>query len=65
MAEITNEDRNGHIRTTLKLEPGERVKLCRCQKSSEYPFCDGAHKALDNTIGPAVIFAPGEKKKDD
>lgn len=59
--DIKTQDRNGHIRTTIHLENGERLKLCRCQKSAEYPFCDGTHKTLDNNIGPAVVFAPGAK----
>lgn len=58
MAEIHNEEIKGRIRTTIHLEPGERIKLCRCHKSAEYPLCDGAHKLLDGNIGPAVIFAP-------
>lgn len=58
MAEIRNEEHNGRNRSIIHLEPGERIKLCRCQKSAEYPLCDGAHKKLDSIIGPAVIFAP-------
>lgn len=58
MAEIRNEEVNGRIRTTVHLEPGERIKLCRCHKSAEYPLCDHAHKQLDGNIGPVVIFAP-------
>jgi CDGSH-type Zn-finger protein len=55
MAEFTNEDRNGHVRTYIKIEPGERIKLCRCSKSSTYPFCDSTHKTLDIKEGPVII----------
>lgn len=56
MADYRNEEINGRVRTTIELKPGEKIKLCRCQKSAEYPFCDGAHKKIDTTIGPAVII---------
>jgi len=63
MAVIRNEEVNGRIRTTVHLEPGERIKLCRCHKSAEYPLCDHAHKQLDGNIGPVVIFASLEEAK--
>lgn len=66
MPEYINEDRNGHIRTTIKIHVGERVKLCRCQKSLIYPFCDETHKHLDTDAGPVVIeVIPMEKKETD
>jgi CDGSH-type Zn-finger protein len=55
MPEISNEVKNGHIRHIVLLENGERVVICRCQNSKEYPICDGIHKTLENTIGPAII----------
>jgi CDGSH-type Zn-finger protein len=44
MAIHETEERNGKLRTVMKLEPGERVALCRCMRSAEFPFCDGTHK---------------------
>ena len=58
MAEITNEVKGGHVRHMVTLQSGERVILCRCQQSKEYPLCDGTHKTLENTIGPAIVEAP-------
>jgi CDGSH-type Zn-finger protein len=55
MAEFTNEEHNGHLRTYVKIEPDERIKLCRCYKSTTFPICDGSHKSLDGTIGPVIV----------
>jgi CDGSH-type Zn-finger protein len=56
MPTFINEDREGHLRTVIALQPGERVKLCRCMKSKEFPFCDGVHKTLEgNPAGPVVV----------
>ena len=55
MAEYTNEIRNGRVRTILKLNPGQRVKICRCYHSKEFPFCDGAHNTIETDKGPAVV----------
>jgi len=56
MPTIADEDREGHIRTTIFIQPGERVKLCRCMKSKEMPFCDGTHKTLSDTnAGPVIV----------
>jgi CDGSH-type Zn-finger protein len=53
---IHNEDREGHLRTTIQAHPGERLKLCRCMKSADMPFCDGTHKSLPGTnAGPVVV----------
>ncbi len=41
----------------MKLNPGERVALCRCMKSKELPFCDGTHKQLEGNVGPAIVEA--------
>ncbi len=56
MAEYSTEDRNGRLRTELKLAPGEKVSLCRCMKSADFLFCDGTHKLsithnLDASLG--------------
>lgn len=58
MPEFSNEERNGRLRTTVILRPGERVSLCRCQKSAELPICDGTHKGCDTTFGPLIVIAP-------
>jgi len=55
MPEITNEVKGGHVRHMVALKSGETVVLCRCQQSKEYPLCDGTHRTLENTIGPAIV----------
>lgn len=57
---FTNEDRNGRLRTTLHVSPGERIKLCRCMKSAEMPFCDGVHKTIDTTAGPIIVIVDAD-----
>jgi CDGSH-type Zn-finger protein len=54
MAEITTEPRDGHPRTIVKLEPGERIKLCRCFASATFPLCDGTHHQQPGK-GPVVV----------
>ncbi len=49
MATHETEERNGKLRTVMKLEPGERVALCRCMRSKDFPFCDGTHKRSKET----------------
>ncbi len=58
MAEHSTEDRAGHLRTEVKLEAGEKVALCRCMKSANFPFCDGAHKTCESNAGPVIVSAP-------
>lgn len=48
-------EKDGHVRHVVKLEPGEKVALCRCYESKLFPFCDGSHKQADHNIGPAEI----------
>jgi CDGSH-type Zn-finger protein len=64
MPEHTTEDRNGHLRTEVRLANGEKVALCRCFASGDFPFCDGTHKTLDSTVGPVIVSAPKEEKKE-
>lgn len=61
MAKVTSEEQNGHLRTIVELEPGEQVSLCRCWKSSRFPFCDGTHRQVEGNVGPARVKAPGVK----
>eukprot|EP00741_Cyanophora_paradoxa_P003577 tig00000093_g3475.t1 len=42
------------------LEPGKEVWICRCWQSSTFPYCDGAHKKLNekgDKVAPAGIKA--------
>jgi CDGSH-type Zn-finger protein len=56
MPDVINEEREGHLRTLIHIKPGERIKLCRCMKSKEMPFCDGTHKTLmDTNAGPVIV----------
>lgn len=59
MATHETEIRNGQKRTMIKLEPGERIALCRCFNSKNFPFCDGTHKEYPNQDrGPVIVEAP-------
>ncbi len=58
MPEISAEVRNGHVRTTVHLVPGEKVSLCRCFKSKTFPICDGEHKYLEGELGPVIVDCP-------
>lgn len=60
MAKHSTEESEGRVRTVVELEPGERVALCRCFKSSKFPFCDGTHRQYAGT-GPVIVQAPGEQ----
>jgi CDGSH-type Zn-finger protein len=63
MAKHQTIDRMGHLRTAIELEPGEKVALCRCFKSGDFPFCDGTHKTLESNVGPVVVSAPKSEEK--
>lgn len=56
MAEHSTENRQGHPRTTVKLQPGERVALYRCFFSKDFPFCDGTHRQHPGK-GPVIVEA--------
>jgi CDGSH-type Zn-finger protein len=67
MAIHETEERNGKLRTVMKLEPGERVALCRCMRSKNFPFCDGTHKTVEGNTGPVIVEAlatPSEAERD-
>ncbi len=53
MAEVQTQNTD-HPRTTVKLQPGEKVALCRCFASQKFPFCDGAHRQHPGR-GPAIV----------
>lgn len=61
MPEFTTYEKNGRIRQLIKLQPGERVSLCRCYASQTFPFCDGSHKLTHSNIGPVVVEVSEEK----
>lgn len=64
MAKHITEDRNGHLRTTVTLEPGEQlVDLCRCMQSKNFPFCDGTHKTLPSNVGPVIVKLPPKEER--
>ncbi len=54
MAEVQTTNVGDHPVTTVKLQPGEKVALCRCFESKQFPFCDGSHKEYPGK-GPAVV----------
>lgn len=61
MATHSTEEINGHPRTQVMLSPGEKVALCRCFHSKEFPFCDGSHRRVPVPgKGPVIVSAPGE-----
>lgn len=61
MPEFSSEVRNGHVRTTVHLAPGEKVSLCRCYKSKTFPLCDAEHRHLEGDFaeyGPVIVDCP-------
>jgi len=54
MATHKTEEQQEHPLTTLELEVGETVVLCRCFGSQNFPFCDGSHKQHPGK-GPAIV----------
>lgn len=48
--------------TSVSLNPGEKIWLCRCWKSEKFPYCDGAHaahnKETGDNLGPALVSVP-------
>jgi len=55
MPEFTTVEKGGRIRHIIKAQPGEQFMLCRCMGSKEFPFCDGTHKNMPFSVGPAVV----------
>ena len=64
MAKDTTEERLGHLRTTVELQPGESVALCRCFGSKEFPYCDGTHKSMKHSVGPVIVKTPGNEEQE-
>lgn len=60
MPNITSAEKNGHIGHFVKLQPGEKVLLCRCYKSATFPLCDLVHQKHEGTFGPLVVEAMKE-----
>ena len=66
MPEVTSVEKEGHIRHLFKIQPGEKVMLCRCYKSSTFPFCDATHRHTPDHFGPVIIeVAQKEEDKPD
>jgi CDGSH-type Zn-finger protein len=65
MPEITSAEKNGHIRHMVKIQPDEKVMLCRCYKSATFPFCDIAHAKCEDALGPVIVEVgrPAENEK--
>lgn len=55
MAEYTTDESRGYTKTHFKMQPGERIKICRCLQSETFPYCDGLHKTLGIKIGPVSV----------
>ena len=54
MAQAVTTGTPEHPRHIVKMEPGERISLCRCFASERLPFCDGAHRQMPGK-GPVVV----------
>jgi CDGSH-type Zn-finger protein len=58
---IKLDDNNLPERATMEIKPGEKVALCRCWQSKKFPYCDGAHRQLNEEqgccLGPIIITA--------
>lgn len=48
-------DAKGHLRTTVILNKGDKVALCRCMQSKKFPFCDGTHRTIEGKFGPVLV----------
>ena len=56
MPEVQTTQDTESPRTTVRLQPGEKVALCRCFGSQKFPFCDGTHRQHPGK-GPAIVEA--------
>jgi CDGSH-type Zn-finger protein len=64
MAEITSAEKNGHIRHIVKVQPGEKIMLCRCYQSATFPLCDISHAKCQGEVGPVIIEAAQEGQEE-
>ena len=55
MTEVTSGEKNGHIRHNVKIQPGEKVMLCRCYRSATFPLCDLSHAKCQDELGPVIV----------
>ena len=55
MPDITKVEKNGHIGHIVKVQPGEKLMLCRCYKSATFPLCDLVHGKYSESFGPLII----------
>lgn len=59
---------NHPARVEIILKPGEKVSICRCWRSTKFPFCDGAHRAYceqsSENVGPAIVKVEAQDKED-
>ena len=50
-----------------KVADGQKVALCRCYRSSNFPYCDGSHvkhnEETGDNIAPVVVTAGLAKDK--
>lgn len=50
-------------RNELKLKPSDRVALCRCWQSKNFPYCDGSHRQYNqdnqDCLGPVIVEFEG------
>jgi CDGSH-type Zn-finger protein len=63
MPNITSAEKNGHIGHIIKLQPGEKIMLCRCYKSTTFPLCDLVHQKHEGTFGPLIVEAVKETSR--
>jgi len=45
------------------LSPGQQVAFCRCWRSEKFPYCDGAHRRLNEAgdqVGPVIVTVEKE-----
>ncbi len=59
MADWT-EKGNEHPVVNMRIEPDEKIAICRCFESKNMPFCDGSHKNVPGK-GPVIIEVKKEE----
>ena len=55
-------DQQHPSRHQIELKPGDKIFICRCWKSANFPYCDGSHRGhcehAGDDVGPATITVP-------